>query len=91
MNEFGPEPIDKTEHALWSFAKAANWSLPHPLDYDRFYTFVVLAHERGNWSPDKVRRILSDEVNFEIIENMVFRFEIGISVLECQRKLRGDG
>jgi len=33
-------------HALWRFAKIANRTSPHPLDWKRFYQFVVLAHQR---------------------------------------------
>src|SRR5664280_515567 len=34
------------EYALWRFALIANKTSPHPLDWKRFYEFVVIAHQR---------------------------------------------
>lgn len=40
-------PRDGTvEHRLWQFAALCNKGAPHPLDWRRFYLFVVYAHQR---------------------------------------------
>jgi hypothetical protein len=79
------------DHALQSFANAANWTTLHQKDLDRFYDFVVIAHEEGRWSAEHVQEYLSGYVvNFPLIKRLVNEFEIGTRVLARQKALRAE-
>jgi hypothetical protein len=57
------EPSDElygpAEAALRLFAVQANKSSLHPLDWERFYRFVVSAHQfRKGWNHSDVKRLL---------------------------------
>ena len=58
--DIGPMPDDPTEAALWRFVHSLNRSLPHVLDTDRFYEFIVVAHRRDcSWKEDKIQKLLT--------------------------------
>jgi hypothetical protein len=46
LSRIGPKPDDLVEQCLWRFAGLAGPNASHPLDWQRFYEFVVLAHSR---------------------------------------------
>jgi hypothetical protein len=54
------EPREGTvEHSLWRFALLANKSSVHPLDWNRFYQFIVYAHQRRiGWDASDVAQKL---------------------------------
>ncbi len=56
-HEIGPAPTDTVERALWQYAGLADGSnASHPLDWKRFYRFVVLAHvRRKGWDVGEVK------------------------------------
>jgi len=53
----GTPPADAVERALWQYALLAHGSnASHPLDWRRFYKFVVLAHvRRKGWDVAEVK------------------------------------
>lgn len=53
----GPAPTDLVERALWQYAYLAHGSgASHPLDWRRFYKFVVFAHNRRKgWDVGEVK------------------------------------
>jgi len=61
QEEAAPTPnrrplLGTVEHQLWRFAMIANKSSPHPLDWKRFYQFIVAAHgRRTKWTADEVK------------------------------------
>ena len=42
----GPRPTNAVEFSLYKFSALAGELVGHPLDWDRFYRFVLLAHTR---------------------------------------------
>lgn len=71
----GPAPSDAVERALWQYALLAHGSnASHPLDWRRFYKFVVLAHlRRKGWDVGGVKSRLmkygfSKELALEMAE-----------------------
>ena len=50
----------ETQQKLELFAKHNNWQLPHPLDMERFYEFVIEAYNNGDIE-------ISDDEFFDII------------------------
>ncbi len=57
ISKIGPRPSDDVEFALWQYAGLAHGSnATHPLDWRRFYKFVVLAHaRRRGWDVGAVK------------------------------------
>ena len=53
----GSAPDDLVERALWQYAGLAHGNrASHPLDWRRFYSFVVLAHNRRKgWDVSEVK------------------------------------
>jgi len=57
--KIGVAPVDTVERALWQFAHLAGSNVSHPLDWRRFYRFIVLAHiHRKGWDVGKVKSFL---------------------------------
>lgn len=84
------EPTDPVEHALRSFGGSANWSLLHQKDYERFYTFIVIAHGHGcAWDTVEVsRRLQGYVVAPDIIQTLATRFDIGMAVFRRQMAMK---
>jgi hypothetical protein len=62
------------EYRLWQFAILCNKESPHPLDWRRFYLFVVYAHQRRvGWDEFDIREKLKtlgfDEKNAMDLSN----------------------
>ena len=43
----------KIQQKLELFAKLNNWQMPHPLDMERFYEFVIEAYRNGDMEISK--------------------------------------
>jgi hypothetical protein len=92
--DIGPKPDDPTEAALWDFAFHLNALPPyHPSDVDRFYRFVVIAHQQESpWQDEDVKkRLLDFRIPIETALEFAKRYDIGQMVLlKWQRMERGD-
>lgn len=58
--KIGCAPSDPVEFALWQYASLAHGDrAAHPLDWGRFYRFVVLAHvRRKGWDAGNIETLL---------------------------------
>lgn len=86
-------PSDPVEKALWVFAHHANWGALHPLDDDRFYGFVVVAHKtQSPWTADDVREKLEGYgMPQKLSESLANRFWYGVcALLKSDRMEGGD-
>ena len=94
QNDIGPRPADSVEAALWDFTHALNPAPPyHPLDVDRFYEFIVIAHRQGSsWNGRDVEsRLLDYRAPNEAAREFAKRYEIGRNVLLKQQRMEnGD-
>jgi len=74
LKQMGSKPSNPVEFALYQFAGLAGPRAAHPLDWDRFYRFIVMAHaRRKRWDAYDVKSRLkkygfSDEVSTELAE-----------------------
>jgi len=93
-SEIGARPTNLVEAALWDFVHTLNALPPyHPDDEDKFYRFIVIAHQQGSlWQAEDVKKRLFDcRIPRETALEFAKRFDIGRNVLLKQQRMeRGD-
>lgn len=79
----GTKPDEPVERSLWEFAFCANWGGLHPLDNDRFYTFINLARFHGSkWDGNDVRtRLVGYGLPEQLAASLGREYEFGRCVL----------
>ncbi len=80
-------PSTKEKLELW--ANNNNWSLPHPLDKERFWGFVIEAYRNGDDEipEDEFYAFLSNFYNDEdTLTNYYIKYEDGIDLLHSYDK-----
>jgi len=79
-----------TKQKLEIFAKSNNWQIPHPLDMERFWEFVIEAYNNGDTA------LSTDEFNWVIepiykleekdLIKWLIKYEDGIELLRTYSK-----
>jgi len=79
-----------TQYKLELFAKLNNWQMPHPLDMERFYEFIIEAYKNGDTeiSRDKFLEIVNPfyKMNENEMDKWIIKFENGIELLRVYKK-----
>lgn len=77
---------EKISQSLRNFANNANFSLLHPLDWDRFYDFIITSfNENVKISEDDFEEIIKEKVPKiaeEWINDKYILYEHGIELLK---------
>jgi len=80
---------EETKIKLEAFAHLNNWSLPHPLDMERFWEFVIEAHNNDDVINREIfcstiRRFY--QLSEQEADKWFFRYEDGIELLHVYTK-----
>jgi hypothetical protein len=77
---------DNTKKKLNSFVKHNNWQMPHPLDMERFYSFIIEAYKNGDTqiTADDFSEIIKPvcNINEEELHEWLIKYENGIELLK---------
>jgi len=78
---------DSTKRKLELFAKMNNWEIPHPLDMERFWSFIIEAYNSGevNLVSEDFESVIKGR-SIEEIQDWVKRYEEGIGLLQYYNK-----
>jgi|HubBroStandDraft_2_1064218.scaffolds.fasta_scaffold161372_2 hypothetical protein len=92
-NDTAPTPNDQVERAFTEFLTPLNRSTPHQLDDNRFYRFIVVAHQSSSpWNDiDVEKRLAASHVPREIAKRFAERYRTGRALLlKKERMESGD-
>jgi hypothetical protein len=81
----------QTKERLELFARHNNWQLPHWLDHERFYQFIIEAFKNGDKeSDDEEFRLVIEpiyqQVSDSIISYWLVKYQSGIELLSIYNK-----
>ena len=78
---------ERTDSFYRSFVNLANKNVPHPLDRERFYHFIIAAHQGrtklSHW--DVLEMLIRDGFEEEDSKAFAEKYKIGRDVLQAQK------
>ena len=80
---------NSTQKYFDSFALSCNWGVPHPLDMEKFWRFVIGAYKNGEKSlsaEEFLKSVPTRKFDQKELDEWVVRFEQGIALLEVLNK-----
>ena len=80
---------DSTKEYFDSFALSCNWGVPHSLDMEKFWRFVIEAYRNGerSLSEEEFSQLVpTREFDQEELDEWIVCFEHGIDLLEVLEK-----
>lgn len=83
---------NEIEQKLKTFAENNNWQMPHPLDMDRFYEFVIEAYNDGGAeiTRDEFLEVVNPiyKLSEDELDKWLIKYENGIELLKIYNKNR---
>ncbi len=80
---------NSTKQRFDAFALSCNWTVPHPLDMERFWRFVIEAYKNDekSLSEEEFSQLVpTRKFDQEELDEWLVRFEQGIALLEVLDK-----
>ncbi len=80
---------DSTKEYFDSFALSCNWGVPHPLDMEKFWRFVIEAYKNGERSLSEEefsKAVPTRDFDQEELDRWIINFDHGIDLLEVLEK-----
>ncbi len=80
---------NSTKQYFNTFASSCNWTVPHPLDMEKFWRFVIEAYKNGerSLSEEEFSQLVpTREFDQEELDEWIVCFEHGIDLLEVLEK-----
>ena len=80
---------NSTKQYFNTFASSCNWTVPHPLDMEKFWRFVIEAYKNGerSLSEEEFSQLVpTREFDQEELDTWIINFDHGIDLLEVLEK-----